>query len=468
MGHQPTTQRVQGAAAAVIGIAVALYTLSIDKGVDTVALYSFQHSIPNRNALDDAYKKGDPSEVIALAAMKALEKSCEFSTFSIGRSPACQCVHTILGYYGTASNRIVPKSGWANSSLESRFGNASAAVKACFSSQQFVPQTNFLWKDQYDINDIDTRKVVSRGGLVLVVALSVVFALIYNSISFSESSGMYIMIANVVLAVVALVQVFLPGLWGVNFSGITSLFSIIIIPSFFIEFVLVELAWSYIYKRRRTAFTHPYVFVTVLSALFVMAAVENGVFMWDEVFSRLLTAHSLSLAYAAGIFFVHFGCGDWKAETATGYAQQSEFSDTSSINGQTLAGYILLVFTVAGTLVVNLLPLYPTAPQLNLLWFAPWVYVAIVMGAVVMVQQVPKGDAEAEHRLHSVAHWFSLAGTKLALFVFLFYGLRALHLGFGDTFLSNSGGVLTSINFALDVRTNGFPIGSKVPLYVVP
>ena len=54
MGHQPTTQRVQGAAAAVIGIAVALYTLSIDKGVDTVALYSFQHSIPNRNALDDA------------------------------------------------------------------------------------------------------------------------------------------------------------------------------------------------------------------------------------------------------------------------------------------------------------------------------------------------------------------------------------------------------------------------------
>ena len=467
MGHQPTTQRVQGAVAAVIGLAVALYTLSIDKGVDTVALYSFQHAIPNTNALDSAYKKGDPSNTIALAAITALDKDCVYSYAgnTYKRSPACQCAYDVLLKYKTSA--IVPKSGWENSTLEARFGNASAAVKACFNSQQFVPQTSFLWKDRYDVNDINTRKVISRGGLVLVVALSIVFALIYNSINFSDWGSTYIIMANAFLVLVAIVQVFLPGPWGVNFSGITSLFSIIVIPAFFIEFVLVELVWSYIYSRRRTAFTHPYVFVTTLSALFVMAAVENGVFMWDEIFSRILTAHSLALAYAAGIFFVHFGCGDWKSEGGA-YTQQSEFSDTSSINGQTLAGHFLLVFTVGATLVVNLLPLYPSAPELNLMWFAPWVYVAIVMGAVVMVPQVPKGDAEAEHRLHSVAHWFLLAGTKLTLFVFLFYGLRALHLGFGDSFLSNSGSVLTSVNFALKKRPVGFPIGSKVPLYVVP
>jgi len=466
MGHQPTTQRVQGAVAAVVGLAVAFYTLTIDKGVDTVALYSFQHAIPDRGVLDDAYKKDVAADVISAAALKALAKTCTDDGVR-WRSPACECARTVLTMYGTPVAAIKPKSGWDNATLEGRYNNASQALKACFNSQQFVPQTNFLWKDKYDVNDINTRKVVSRGGLVLLVALSLVFALIYNSIDFKEWHGAYIITANAFLALVAILQVFLPGPWGVNFSGITSLFSIIVVPAFFLEFVLVEYLWSYIYGRSRTAFTHPYVFVTTLSALFVMAAVENGVFMWDEIFSRILTAHSLALAYAAGIFFVHFGCGDW-SKAGDGYTQATEFSDTSSVDGQSLAGHFLLIFTVAGALVVNLLPLYPTAPELSLLWFAPWVYVAIVMGAVVMVQHVPKSGADAEHRLHSVAHWFALAGVKLVLFVFLFYGLRALHLGFGDSFGSNSGATLTSINFALKARPVGFPVGSKAPLYVVP
>jgi hypothetical protein len=382
------------------------------------------------------------------------------------RSPVCECIGGALTLYTTASTPN-PKSAWNNASLAERFDHTKKALQACLSSQQFVPKINFVFKDRYDTKDINTRKVISRGGLLLTLALSVLFTAVYNNINFAEWSNPSIIIANVILIALAIIQLLAAGAGGVNFSGITSISALLILPAIVLEFVLIEPGWSYMYGRRRTIFTHPYVAATTLSVLLVLGAVENGVFSWNEIFSRILTAHTLSLAYSAAIFFVTFGCGEWE-KNGEAYKQGSDYVDSSQIDGQTLGGFFLLFATVFFIGLTQIIPIYPTTPELNFMWFAPWAYVLILFGTIVMVGQVTKANKDGEWRLHAVAYMGSLGGSLLVGGVFVYYMLRLWHLGFGDTILSNSGRVLSSINFALKLRTVSFPIGASVPLYVIP
>lgn len=464
---------IQSGFLALVGLAVALVMMTTDKGVDTLALYSFEHAIPDTNILDKAHadnpKAATTSEISQAALQKSnFPKQCNPALYGqqVWRSPACKCVYHVLLNYSIAST-AKPFTGWNNASLDGRYTNASQAVQACFSSQELVPQMNFMWKDQYDINNIKTRKVVSRGGLVLVLALSVIFTMIYNNIDFSKWGTSEIIASNVGLGIIVLVQIMAAGAGGVNYSGITSISAILVAPAVVFEFILVEFGLSYTYGRRRTLFAHPYVFATTLSVLFIMAAIENGVFSWNEIFSRVLTAHTLALAYAASIFFVTFGCGDWEKDGSV-YKQQSEFIDMSSMDGQTLAGHFLLGATVSYIAISQIIPLYPTVPDLNLMWAAPWVYVLISFGTILIAEQVSKGNRDGEKRLHAVSYMGSLAGILFLGTVFTFYIIRIHHLGFGDTILSNSGGVLSSINYAWDVRGTSFPLGGSTPLYVVP
>lgn len=480
MGHQSTTQRVQGSVTVILGFAIAFATIGSNKGVDTVTLYSFSHAIPDVKALETAYTATPTAASldIALKAQKALAKDCLYTLYGNQdyRSPACNCAFDVISKYGTQENKIKDLSGWHNATLEERYKAANQALRACFDSQPSVPETVFMWKDKYNVNDINSRKVVSRGGLVLLITLSLVFTLVYNSIDFANTTS--IMVVNGVLLLIAVLQIVLPAVGTQNITGIMGFFAILVLPSFAIEFVFTEYVWSYIYQRHRTSYVHPYVFVTILQALFIMAAIENGVFSWSEIFSRILSAHALALAYAASIFFVHFACGDWaemekskedsEKRTLGPYKQVSEFSDVSIVDSHTLAGQFILALAVASIAVVNIIPLYPTAPELNMMWLAPWVYVFIVFGTVLLMQHMTKGADDAEKRLRSLSYWGSLASTILILSVVLFYLLRYLHLGFGETVREDGDLAFNTVLYALKKRDAAFPMGAATPMYVVP
>jgi hypothetical protein len=140
MGHQKTTQYVQGGFTALLGIVLFFLTATNNKGVDTVTLYSFGHAIPDIKSLETAYTATPTaaSSAIALKALTGLSKKCLFRVFGQQnlRSPACQCAFDVLIRYATVPESIKPLTGWKNATLEERYKFADGAIKACFDSQQ--------------------------------------------------------------------------------------------------------------------------------------------------------------------------------------------------------------------------------------------------------------------------------------------------------------------------------------------
>lgn len=478
MKHLPANNGIGGLIVAVAGLAIAISMATNTKSVDTVALYSFGHNMPNMDAFDTAFKSAKaltPTQVIT-KANALLDESCKphlqvsFSTVVV--SPVCQCAYAVIGKYSTVQAMDRP---WGNLTAAKKVDAINEAIKACFSTQQLVPQNKFMWEDKYDVNEISSRKVLSRCGLLVLVSLSIVFNLIYCNINFSS----YWATASLIgLGVVVCVQLFLPAISG-SASNILMMSAILVAPALAVEFLFVDYFFSFIYTyARRVSFIHPYVFFTTVVGLMFMGAIENGVFSWNEFFSRLLSAHALALAYAGVLFFLHYGCGAWEEKPA-GFAYNPAKSSThiSEMETHTLAGYFILCLAVGFIAVTQIIPFCPTTPALNFMWFAPWIFAFLAFATPVFAEHLLDGaDSERNMlRLAQIAHASWSICLVLLTCVVGYYGVRLWHIGYSDFIVSNMGTVFNTTAYALPVRpdSKGFTrsqllIMREEELYVLP
>lgn len=162
-------------------------------------------------------------------------------------------------------------------------------------------------------------------------------------------------------------------------------------------------------------YIHPYTFGVVLGALSFMALVENGVTDYDIILFEILKCQAVVFIYIQVI---------WK------YMSVKGTNDTTSAfeeNGTLRA--VLLACTVY---LLGLLSPYTLNPVLNVMWYAPAVWVLFVFGSVTWICTFnytahPTNTMSHEEKTKdfvSVAHQHVALLTMLFLFVLFMYYVR--------------------------------------------
>ncbi len=228
------------------------------------------------------------------------------------------------------------------------------------------------------------------------------------------------------------------------------MFHLMLILPAALEFLFIDSFWSYIYNyKRKTAFIHPYVFHTTFLALMLMAMVENGVFNYHVIFSHFLTAHALTFAYAAVLFFQHYGCnkeGPYPEPLA-------ETKDPRTIDYTTVSGYIIVCAASAALIVSNIVPYYPVSSALNPTWMLPWLFAGSAFLIPIFIEHLMDGVG-AESKLDWMAHAGFRIYLSIVVLAFIFYTSRLWHLYFGETIPTSMGLPSDTLNYGIKSRNS--------------
>ena len=443
------TQWGEGMFVVILGIALSISMLTNSKPLDSVPIYMFTHAIPDKDALNNALSNNPSGTSTALAATaraaidpqcKVTYRSSQSSNQLITDSPACECLYAVLNKYATLT---------ASTDTNS---NAQRAFTACFKTQHLIPKNKDAFNTTNPDWDSNSRKLISRSGALFMLCLSIVFHLVYNSIQYSDanaySSSNWMQRLALLLCVV--MQWLLPlssSITNTQSSKLTLFYLMLILPAF-LEFCFIDYFWSYIYNyKRKTSFIHPYVFQTTFLALMTIAMVENGVFDYDIIFTHYLTAHTLTFAYAAVLFFQHYGCNKQDSDT------QPVERDPRIIDWTTMSGYILLGAASAGIIVHSVLPCYPVSSTLDPTWLLPWLFAGSAFLIPIFVEHMLDGG-DGDIKLDWLAHIGFRVYLGIVVFALLFYTMRQWHLMYGKSIPTSMGLPSDTMNFGLKSRNS--------------
>jgi hypothetical protein len=348
-----------------------------------------------------------------------------FETSGIMASPLCLCLSAVLDKFDQLNR---------NSTItQERIDSADNAYKACFSTNTHTPMQK-QWGDvNYNPSVIRTRKGASKVTFALLIYLSLLFNVVYNSLNHNLEnfySNNYIQFS--IMAAVILMQWLLPLTFNTASHSATlmAMYSLVIAPAAVVEFGLMEIAWAYLSAKSRVVHIHPYAFVVTLISLNAISLFENGVFDFGTLVYYILQSHALALAYAATLFFTHF--------------QKSDIADTHS-----LMGYVIVLATAAFLVINGVLPAHPTNGTLDLMTLLPWIFTICVFAFSILIEHTFKSNTVKEDFIPDfTSHLYYRGYTILVLTVIVHFMLKHWHVTVGDTTLSNAGRVLSHYNFA--------------------
>lgn len=450
---------------------------------DTVTLYSLRTDAPEFKAFESAIPEGDivvAAPTISLAVWYAINSTCmnpdalqnliltEPSFFSSSNfppvptaptdpmimmkllytpnlmtSPLCRCLAMTLVTY----NQRYP----INPSTKAAAQEADKAFKACFSTNGHTPQQRQWFESNFNTDKIFTRKSMSKVSFALIICLSFAFNFIYGSLDFNQEnfySGWPNNLKLASLVLIALVQLFAPLLFNntAHGSSILTLSSFVIVPAAILQFLFMEFAWAHLKTENRAIHIHPYAFCTTLISLNAIALFETGVFDFGTLLYYMIISHVLSVTYAATLFFTHF--------------QKHESVDVHS-----LTGYIVLLAAATFLVISGAIPFHPTNGTLNLISLLPWIFTVCVFGFSIFIEHTFQHmKTDTNHTSIKTSNLYYEGYAFLVIIVLGYFMLKLWHVSFGDTILSNAGGVIYRLNYAFF-----FDMNPKITeLYSIP
>ena len=442
------------------GLLISIFLIVNHPTTDGAPIFELINDSPPKNTFDVIYSNDitAPPTRISQNTTAALVPQCYSRLLGMPTlaptSPLCECLTNVLLLFSSTFNKVNDK----DLTTKEKFSLAGPAYTACFYTHLQVPRSSLVMSNAYDDSTIATRNVLNRSTFIIIIWLSYVFNAIYNSLDF-EGTNYFSnnKIKLVFLVVVVLAQLLAPFIASSASSpGRIILGSgSVVLSAFFVQGILVEYFWSYITKyKRRSSFIHPYVFSTTLQSLLIIAMIENGVFDYVTIATVFLIAHALALAYTGLLFFLFMGCiepikfQNEKSEyIIKGY---QEYNSTASIQRPTLMGYLILLGAIALVVVSMVQPHFPTAPERNVMWLMPWIFVAAAVVIPVYIEHAVDRTSDPDvNKAHFV--WTSHIGfflySLLVFIVLMFYLMRIWQYNYGEKVHSEGARALSNINY---------------------
>jgi hypothetical protein len=212
--------------------------------------------------------------------------------------------------------------------------------------------------------------------------------------------------------------------------------TLLILPAFVLSGA-VEFMWSYVAKNvdiGRQTYMHPLTFYVIISALYTIALIENGVFTLSVIFTHVLQSNVMTMAYAGKLFASHGKI--WK----------------SSRSSRT--GFILLSFLPSTMHIFNMVPVYPINCELNILWCLPVIFAAICYAKILFIDHFMDDESNMTHsKKFKVTHSDHLLSTGhlfITTFVVAYYIIQLTNLRYGE----NGGSMMFASGGRLSKRLN--------------
>ena len=225
--------------------------------------------------------------------------------------PVCRCINKVLNVFENRAN------------TNDEFYKAVSSIDNCLTTRHIVKRQTLLGGSGNDNSDIKNRKFISRYALLFQLCLAFAIGYFYNKIDFTRPMSEFNLCSWNGSRYIGLVVVFLL-LWLAHvFSGINtvrpdhaiSFSSLLALPALVLG-LSVEYMWSLVAKQvdiGRKTFMHPLNFFFVMSALYTIALIENGVFTMSVIVTQILQCNTMSMAYAGALFVAHGKL--WKTST---------------------------------------------------------------------------------------------------------------------------------------------------------
>jgi hypothetical protein len=223
--------------------------------------------------------------------------------------PVCRCMNKVFKMYSTK------KKGDKDVYL-----NAKQALGKCMLTQHIIKRQTLIGSTDGNNRELMNRKYISRHAMLFQLCAAFLLGSLYKMIDTTYPPEKRI--KHYVIGI-AMFFVFL-AIWFANLLSTRSVHPIagitwgsIIFPAGTAMGVIVELMWSYSAKKvdlHRITFMHPLVFYYILSALFTIASIENGVFTLSVLVTQVFQANVLTMAYTVVLFVTHGKI--WKGSTS--------------------------------------------------------------------------------------------------------------------------------------------------------
>ena len=362
--------------------------------------------------------------------------------------PLCRCMNKVYSIYGSKTYST------------KEFQDAQDAINACLATRHLVKRQTLMGDSTYENTDIKNRKYISRHALLFQLCAAFVIGALYNRIDFvTDFSGQSIWNGNFKYYAGLLLSFFilwLSPLFALNTVQSTNTITfgtIMTLPAFAVG-IPVEFMWSFVANHidiGRQTYMHPLSFYVIISSLYTIALVENGVFTLSVIVTYIFQSNTMSIAYA-GLLFISHG-KIWKT------------SDSSR------TGLILLMFMPATMHIFHMVPLYPVNCERNMLWTLPVIFSVICYAKILFIDHF-MDESNMRSGKYKVTHSDHLLniGQLLVIALVVFYymsQLANLQYGLNDSFnMASTGGRLSKrLNFEFgEVGITG----SDRPLYSTP
>jgi len=282
-----------------------------DTRIDSVTLTANSHEIPNANLFSDAYTAystdtranqalatlvrmmpfclvGDPVDYLQTTptnlgtTLKAEDKAlfdlvkaktlpiawdkrvtaASYAKLKDEKSPQfvhpwCKCAKLVLDKYIAVTAITADKT--------------NEAFKSCIATQFHITKQKIAnFNNEIDDNNIDSRKSLSRYSFLVLIVLAYLFNSLYSMLEFGKdtenkdrkyfSTYNDLLLVLLFLVFVGMLVMPLMSIRGAPWQNILAVSSFVIVPSFLVEFLLTEIAWSYLYNYKRRTSRRPSVF----------------------------------------------------------------------------------------------------------------------------------------------------------------------------------------------------------------
>jgi hypothetical protein len=349
--------------------------------------------------------------------------------------PVCRCLNKAFGTYG-AKPRTTGRT---------EFAEAQTAIDNCLATRHLIKRQTLIGNTNYKNGDMNARKYISRHAMLFQLCFAFAIGAFYNRIDFLSSKFWEGNLMHYIGLFVVFVLLWLGNVISSGSVGNGIFFaSIVILPTFVVA-IPVEFMWSFVAKTMdigRQTYMHPLSFYVVISALYTIALIENGVFTLSVIVTHIFQSNVMSMAYAGALFVSH------------GKIWERSSSRT---------GYVLILFLSATMHIFHHVPLYPVNCELNFLWILPAAFSVVCFAKILFMDYMMNHDT-TQHKLYRVTHSDHLLNIGHVLIIalaVLYYIIQLANLRYGEgEFMGASGGRLTKrLNFEFA------EMGASAPLY---
>ena len=345
--------------------------------------------------------------------------------------PVCRCINKALSVFENKGNTDI------------EFHNAETSISNCLATRHIIKQQTLMGNSDYKNSDLKNRKYISRYALLFQLCLSFGIGFFYNMIDFRlpmnnicSRNGMCYGGLSVVFILLWVGHVF-SALSSLNSNNAISFISLLTLTALGLG-LPVEFMWSYVANTvdvGRQTYMHPLSFYFTLSALYMIALIENGVFTMSVIVTYIMQCNAMSMAYAGAIFVCHGKL--WKMSTSS------------------RTGLMLLIFLPATMHIFHTVPMYPVNCERNLLWIMPVIFAVICYAKILFIDHFmndePNMSSSNRFRITHSDHFLSKSQVTIVAYVVMYYIIQLANLRYGESdgsMMGSSGGRLTKqLNF---------------------